>query len=411
MDQNPLMAQVQPLQESQETKIISSPKSSRDLSIDYLRTTLTLMVLAHHSSLAYTSWAHFDKEHIFRSTAPIVDTTRWAFFDYAENFNDVFFMSLMFFVSGLFVFPALRKHGTVQFIRDRFLRLGLPFAFAVVFLMPIAYYASWQLSGRSVGFVDFYQRLASDGFAAGPPWFIWVLLLFDVILALILAPFKPNMPPIQLFLQSLRTHPIATFVAVLMLSALVYLPLLSIYGFGTWTHLFTSPFSFQIARIGLYALWFLFGFLVGVPGISVGLLSRDGSLAQRWPLWIAGCIFAYNALWFVPKLAVVHELSSAIQGAIEASLWVASCVASSFGFLALFRGITLRPRAWMLSLSRCAYVMYLVHYVYITWMQRLLLDRPIPAAFKFVFVFLATTLLSWLTAQGLLRIPKLKTIL
>ena len=75
--------------------------SGRDLSIDYLRTTLTLMVLAHHSSLAYTSWAHFDPQHIFRSTAPIVDTTRWAFFDYAENFNDVFFMSLMFFVGCL----------------------------------------------------------------------------------------------------------------------------------------------------------------------------------------------------------------------------------------------------------------------------------------------------------------------
>ena len=73
----------------------------RDVSIDYLRTILTLMVLAHHSSLAYTSWAFFDKQHVFRSTAPVVDTTRWAFFDYAENFNDVFFMSLMFFVGCL----------------------------------------------------------------------------------------------------------------------------------------------------------------------------------------------------------------------------------------------------------------------------------------------------------------------
>jgi hypothetical protein len=65
----------------------------------------------------------------------------------------------------------------------------------------------------------------------------------------------------------------------------------------------------------------------------------------------------------------------------------------------------------MLSLSRSAYIMYLVHYVYITWMQRLLLYRPIPVVFKFLFVFLATTFLSWLTAQFLLRIPKLKSIL
>jgi glucan biosynthesis protein C len=161
-------------------KIASPP--TRDLSIDYLRTTLTLMVLGHHSSLAYTTFAHFNQQHIFQSTAPVVDSARWIFFDYAENFNDVFFMSLMFFVSGLFVYPALRKHGTLHFIRDRFLRLGLPFAFAVVFLMPIAYYASWQLTGRSTGFLDFYQRLASGGFASGPPWFIWVLLLFDIVM-------------------------------------------------------------------------------------------------------------------------------------------------------------------------------------------------------------------------------------
>jgi glucan biosynthesis protein C len=81
----------------------------RDVSIDYLRTTLTLMVLAHHSSLAYTTFAHFDKQHIFQSTAPVVDVTRWPFFDYAENFNDVFFMSLMFFVSGLFVYGPLAR--------------------------------------------------------------------------------------------------------------------------------------------------------------------------------------------------------------------------------------------------------------------------------------------------------------
>src|ERR1700728_1183618 len=158
----------------------------RDLSIDYLRTTLTLMVIAHHSSLAYTTFAYFDTEHIFQSTAPVVDSARWIFFDYAENFNDVFFMSLMFFVSGLFVYPALRRHGTWGFIRERLLRLGVPFVFAVVFLMPIAYYASWQLTGRSTGFVNFYKGLAQDRFTGGPEWFIWVLLAFGVALALLL---------------------------------------------------------------------------------------------------------------------------------------------------------------------------------------------------------------------------------
>jgi surface polysaccharide O-acyltransferase-like enzyme len=384
------------------------PPAGRDLSIDYLRTTLTLMVLGHHSSLAYTTFAHFDKDHMFRSTAPVVDATRWVFFDYAENFNDVFFMSLMFFVSGLFVYPALRRHGTFDFIRDRLLRLGLPFAFAVLFLMPIAYYASWQLTGRSTGFIDFYKRLAEGGFAAGPPWFVWLLLFFDLILALVLIPLQRWMPVAERFMTRLREHAFATFAGILCLAAFVYLPLLSRYGFGAWTDFLTSPFSFQISRIGLYALWFCFGFFVGAPGIANGLLSRDGSLARHWRLWIWGCILAYNALVFLPRWPLIPPST---KGPLEAVLWVISSVASCFGFLALFRGIELTSRPWMNSLTRSAYVMYLVHYVYVTWTQRLMLDLPIHASIKFLFVFFATVLLSWLTAQVVLRIPKLKTIL
>jgi glucan biosynthesis protein C len=383
----------------------------RDLSIDYLRTTLTLMVIAHHSCLAYTSWAHFDKQDMLRSTAPVVDITRWAFFDYAENFNDVFFMSLMFFVSGLFVYPALRKHGTLGFIRDRFLRLGVPFAFTVAFLMPIAYFASWQLTGRSAGFLNFYKGLARIGFLAGPPWFIWLLLFFDVVLALVVFPFHRWLPATGNFMRKLRCHPFATSACFLFLMALVYLPLIARYGPEHWTYIFIGSLVFQTSRIGLYALWLVFGFFVGIPGFANGLLSRDGGLARRWPLWILRCIVAYNVLWFFRGLPSVQHLSEFRQNAMYAVLWMVSCAASSFGFLALFRGINLTSRPWMNSLSRSAYVMYLVHYVYITWMQRLVLDRPIHAGFKFLFVFLMTTLLSWLTAQMVFRIPKLKTIL
>ena len=111
-------------------------KSARDVSLDYLRATLTLMVVAHHSSLAYTDFAHIDSQNYLASTAPVVDEARWLFLDYAENFNDVFFMSLMFFMSGLFVLPSLRRSGAAAFLRHRFVRLGLPFAVGVTVLMP-----------------------------------------------------------------------------------------------------------------------------------------------------------------------------------------------------------------------------------------------------------------------------------
>ena len=62
-------------------------KSGRAASIDYLRAFITLLVLYHHSTLAYTTFAQQNHTNFLMSTAPIVDTQRWAFLDYAENFS------------------------------------------------------------------------------------------------------------------------------------------------------------------------------------------------------------------------------------------------------------------------------------------------------------------------------------
>jgi peptidoglycan/LPS O-acetylase OafA/YrhL len=363
------------------------------------------MVLAHHSSLAYTTFARFDSRHIFESTAPIVDTARWVFLDYAENFNDVFFMSLMFLISGLFVVQALRRHGARQFIEDRLLRLGVPFAFTVTLLMPIAFYAAWQEAGRSTGYVDFWLRLAQGGFAVGPPWFIWVLLVFDCLVVPVVLLFRHLPEEVAARLVRVSAHAARSGLILTVLAGVVYLPLLSKYGFGTWTNFITPPFAFQISRIGLYALWFLVGCFAGSAGLEQGLFARSGLLARRWPVWLLFCAASYNALWFLPRLTLVQAWEPGSRGVLEALLWVCSNVASTLAFVALFRGAVSRRHAWMDSLARSAYVMYLVHYVYVTWVQKSLLDVGLPAGIKFVVVFVAVTALSWLTAQAAIRIP------
>lgn len=91
----------------------------RDLSIDYLRTTLVILVLANHSTLPYISSAHFGWRNMILS-----DGARQAVSDYIESSIHVFCMPLMFFVSWLFVYPALKRRGAVGFLRDRCVRLG-----------------------------------------------------------------------------------------------------------------------------------------------------------------------------------------------------------------------------------------------------------------------------------------------
>ena len=91
-------------------------KKGRVLWIDYLRSFITVLVVAHHSSLAYTTFARVSPVAYIRSTAPIIDIQRWVGLDIFENFNDVFFMALMFLIGGIFVVNALQKKGSCLYL-------------------------------------------------------------------------------------------------------------------------------------------------------------------------------------------------------------------------------------------------------------------------------------------------------
>jgi surface polysaccharide O-acyltransferase-like enzyme len=57
------------------------------------------------------------------------------------------------------------------------------------------------------------------------------------------------------------------------------------------------------------------------------------------------------------------------------------------------------------SLSRNAYGMYLVHYVFVVWMQYAMLNAPLFAVAKAVIVFGVTLVLSWTMSAALRRLP------
>ena len=79
-----------------------------NLALGYLRGFLVVLVLAHHSVLAYIdgpppqATSLLAQPQYWRAFM-IVDHQHWTGFSLFTGFNDDFFMSLMFFVSGLFV--------------------------------------------------------------------------------------------------------------------------------------------------------------------------------------------------------------------------------------------------------------------------------------------------------------------
>src|SRR5438270_11788089 len=84
------------------------------LALDNLRAFVILLVLSFHSALAYLDFLPaapfpFDDPPYLWRAFPIVDHARWFGFDLFCAWQDVFLMSLFFFLSGLFVWPSLKR--------------------------------------------------------------------------------------------------------------------------------------------------------------------------------------------------------------------------------------------------------------------------------------------------------------
>ncbi len=151
-----------------------------------MRAFLTLLVVAHHAVLTYHPYAPppkaFTAEPILWTAFPVVDPQKFAGFGLLTLVNDMFFMSLMFLVSGLFVAESLKAKGAAGFLKGRALRLGVPFVIGVGLLAPLAYYPAWLQSGGAPSLAAYAEAWTSLPFwPSGPAWFLWVLLVFGVV--------------------------------------------------------------------------------------------------------------------------------------------------------------------------------------------------------------------------------------
>src|SRR5262249_61711050 len=86
----------------------------------------------------------------------------------------------------LFVGTALRHEGSKNSSQARPVGLGLPFLVAVAIIAPLAYYPPYPQRAAHPQFADFWRQWLSLGnWPAGPAWFVWLLLVFDCVAALL----------------------------------------------------------------------------------------------------------------------------------------------------------------------------------------------------------------------------------
>jgi peptidoglycan/LPS O-acetylase OafA/YrhL len=375
-------------------------QTGRIVALDRARTFITLLVLLHHSVVNYTHFGSGDK-------------MRWLGFDLVVLFNDSFFMACMFLISGLFVHDGLTRKGAAVFLRDRALRLGIPFLLSVFVLMPIAYYPTflrYHLPGTTdFNFFHFWWRtLAIGPWPSGPAWFLWVLLAFDLVAAAIWTVAPGILKALGRLIAGLRDRPMTAFAAFLIVSVASYMPLHLAYGDGSWWVPGRYPLPIQTSRILLYTAYFFTGVGIGMVSLRAGLLAEDGKLTKRWPTWLGFAAAFYAAILILvyahhnwmdfdsPPLSwkVAYGLAFAMFSAAMAFTVPAVYLRSANASLGLLDAM--RPSA---------YGIYLVHYIFIIWLQYAVYDYSWPAFVKFLLVFIGTLAGSWAVVVALRKIP------
>ena len=373
--------------------------SKSSVALSNLRAVVIVIVLAFHASLAYVQSApapqRFDQPPFTWEAFPIVDAHRWLGFDIFCAWQDVSLMALMFFLSGLFVGPSLVRKGAATYTIDRLKRIGVPFVFALIVLSPLALYPAYAARTPDPSLAGYVTALFSLPYwPAGPQWFLWQLMAINGIAALLYALSPDVVRDFRRLGAWAGEHSVLYYILLSAICVAGYAPLAVAYSPFTWGEF--GPFSLQFCRPLLYIAVFFAGFSLGSLGLDRGLLATDGPLARNWRAWTVLAVVTFCIWAGLTGLTFPNWDAAPFATRLGASLaYAPACIAGGMFMLAVFLRFSRAHSRVLDSLSTNAYGIYLVHYVFIVWLQYVLLPAGLPSVVKAAIVFAGTFVLSW----------------
>ena len=207
--------------------------TSRLLFVDNLRVLLTVLVILHHLMITYAgtgSWYYQEGRD---------DLVTGALGAWFQATNQAFFMGLFLLISAYFVPGSYDRKGPWQFLKDRFIRLGIPLVLYSWLIRPLL---MWQDPvhrwGRGMAFFDFlwYRYFPSEGYLGdGPLWFIETLLIFSLVYVAwrlvtgLLARAPRSMAPARSFPGGLAIVLFALAIALVSFVVRLQMPIMSFY--------------------------------------------------------------------------------------------------------------------------------------------------------------------------------------
>jgi peptidoglycan/LPS O-acetylase OafA/YrhL len=159
----------------------------RRADLDWLRVIAFWLLIYYHAAIAFMPGGIPMIQNA--ESSPVLQVM--------AGFLHEFRLALLFLISGVGVSFALRHRDKAQFMRDRAMRLLVPFVFGVLVIVPPMIFLEKQFIGAFSGsFAEFYPKFFTEGVYPGGHlswhhyWFIVYLYLFCLLGWPIFAYFK-----------------------------------------------------------------------------------------------------------------------------------------------------------------------------------------------------------------------------
>ena len=382
----------------QTTSSAQHPEKQRLFYLDNLRTFLTALVICHHTGIAYGApggW-YYIAPPSEGSIAPVLLT-------FIAIINQSFFMSLFFMVSAFFTPPSYDRKGPNQFLKDRFIRLGIPLLVYFFLLNPSLMYVVFRLDGRTQeSYLGFMSHSIIGESGLGPLWFVLTLLIFaSVYVALRVAARASR--------KKQRTLPLPTNRQILII----------VIGIGLINFLvrLRFPLGWQILNLQIpYFPLYICMYIFGVWAYRYSWL--DSLRAGQANLWFG------VSVGLIVLLPVIMVLGGASDGGAEAfkggAHWQAFvyalfdpvlCVGISMKLLLVFRNRFNTENGLTRRMARSAYTVYIIHPYFVVCGTFLFVGLPLDPMIKYMALCPLAIATCFIVSNVIRQAPLLRRVL
>ena len=327
--------------------------------IDWLRVIAIGLLLIYHIAIIFQPWAMFIG--FIRSPEPM--EVLWK----PMTMLNVWRIPLLFYVSGMGVYFAIRKRTWKALLWERSRRILLPFLFGMIAIVPLHFLVFQKHYDLTMGYYAHPAHL----------WFLGNIFAYVFLLL-----------PVFFYLKKVEGWRWKSGLAKFMSNPLGPLSISIFFVIETLT---VKPQTFE-----LYAqTWH--GFFLGILAFFFGfLLVYSGKTfwqtVMKWRWLYLGLAIG----WYVIRWMVFELRSPGYLMAIESNCWIFAVF--GFGYKHLNK-----PGPLLSYLSQAAYPVYIIHMFVLYTGSMFILPLELPVFVKFIAIILFTFTVCYLIYEFLIR--------